>query len=104
MSSDCALNPRLYVFFAVGSFLYEEFTVPTLTIHDLSEEAMYRLRKRAQQNNRSREEEARDILERHFATKIGILSELRELWTDIALPSFAQDIEDWSRNPHKTEA
>lgn len=69
--------------------------MPTLTIRNLPQDVVERLKERARQNGRSMEQEARLILGQRLAAKGELLGEMRARWNDIASPPTAGEVSAW---------
>lgn len=66
----------------------------TLTIRNLSDELIQRVKTAAEHNHRSMEQEVRELLQRRYADKEQVLARLRERWEQ--LPSASPDeVERW---------
>jgi len=68
--------------------------VATLTIRDLSDELVTRLREAASRYGRSPEEEVRLLLHAHYAEKSEILRRVRTHWDDAVAPT-ADEAQHW---------
>lgn len=67
----------------------------TLTIRNLPQDVVERLKERAKRHGRSMEQEAREILGQRLASRGELLSEMRARWSSIGSPPTASEVSGW---------
>ncbi len=73
----------------------------TLTIRDVPEPVVVRLKEEAARNGRSMEQEVRTLLEERFADRQEILNRIRARWSAGTAPA-KEEVDTWIRSgrPH----
>lgn len=66
----------------------------SLTIRNVPDEVVDRLRQAAAANGRSMEQEVRALLESRYRSKAAVLDRVRERWRDMK-PAAADDVRRW---------
>ena len=66
----------------------------TITVRNLNEDIVDRLKAVAEENGRSMEQEVRELLEARFAPKADVLDRVRARWKKTKGPSRAE-VADW---------
>lgn len=67
----------------------------TLTIRDVPARVVRSLKRLAQRQNKSMEQEVRDILEQHVAERDSVLKQIEASWAEQARRPEAGEIEAW---------
>ena len=75
--------------------------MPTLTIRNLAPDVIERIKRYAQENGRSMEQEARDALSRRFATRNAILDQIEADWQTLPYKPSAAKVQEWIANARK---
>lgn len=71
--------------------------MPTLTIRNVPQKVARSLKALAQRNQRSMEQEVRDILEEHVGDRISVLEQIERSWTKQSRRPKSKEIENWIR-------
>lgn len=66
----------------------------TLTIRNLPDDLIERLKEAAAHNGRSMEQEVRDLLARRYASRDAVVQRMRHRWPVLPAPT-AQQVEQW---------
>ena len=66
----------------------------TLTMENLSQELVERIRKTAERRGRSVEQEIRDLLEQRYSSRKQILERCRRLWNELPRVD-AEEVRSW---------
>ena len=66
----------------------------TITVRNLPDDVVGRLKEAAARNRRSMEQEVRELITLHYGSRADLLQSIRESWADAHAPS-AADIERW---------
>jgi len=69
--------------------------MPTLTIRNVRPSVVKSLKSLARRNDRSMEQEVRDLLEGHVAGRRRILKQIERAWATQARRPAAKEIESW---------
>ncbi len=67
----------------------------TVTIRNLPDDMIQRLKERAKRNGRSMEQEAREILSQRLAARSELLNTMRARWPDITYRPSASQVNEW---------
>ena len=65
----------------------EECAMPTLTIRNLPDDLIERLKAAAERSGRSMEEEVRELLRGKYAARAAIARRIRERWSELPVTS-----------------
>lgn len=68
----------------------------TVTIRNLPEDLVERIKEQARRHRRSMEQELRELLEQRYATRRDAAERIRERWSDDGRPS-AGEVDAWLR-------
>ena len=71
--------------------------VPTLTIRNVPQRVTRALKTLAEKNQRSMEQEIRDILEEHAGDRISALRQIEESWKRQRRRPKASEVDNWKR-------
>ena len=66
-----------------------------LTIRNLSPEVIKSLKLLAQRNNRSMEQEAREMIERYVGDRLSAIEQIERSWDSQSRSPSAQEIDSW---------
>jgi plasmid stability protein len=69
----------------------------TLTIRNLPDEVVSSLKSLAQRNQRSMEQEVRDILEEHAGDRISAVQQIEKSWQRQSRRPRAKEVDSWIR-------
>ena len=67
----------------------------TITVRNLSPKLLRALKQLAQRNQRSMEQEVRDILEQRVGDRLSVLEQIERSWSDQKRRPSAAEIEEW---------
>lgn len=71
--------------------------MPTLTIRNLPEDLVARIKSAAARNRRSMEQEVREALARDYRNRAELLAEIERMTRDQKRPTTAEEIDRWRR-------
>ena len=72
----------------------------TITVRDLQEDLVERLKEAAAAHGRSMEQEVRELLESRYAPRHEVISRLKSRWSDLPKTS-AKDVKGWRETGRK---
>jgi plasmid stability protein len=71
------------------------FTVPTITVRNVSPKVVQSLKALARRHNRSMEQEVRDVLEGYVADRRAVMEQIEAGWAQQARRPTAAEIDGW---------
>jgi plasmid stability protein len=73
-------------------------SMPTLTIRNVSPQAIESLKRLAERKGHSMEQEVRELLESHALDRMSVLQQVEALWGDPATRATAEEVDRWIRD------
>ncbi|MGM0578005.1 MAG: FitA-like ribbon-helix-helix domain-containing protein [Myxococcota bacterium] len=71
--------------------------MPTVTIRNVPEDVLQRLKTLARRNNRSMEEELRHLIASKTAERLSVLTQIEESWEAQSRPTTPDEVDAWIR-------